>query len=71
MPNMQHSIRRLEAAGLWLYGYGWQSKLARELQVDARTIRRYYAGDAAIPHIFMLAVECLQHRKRTLEKQGG
>ena len=54
-----------------MYGYGWQSKLARELQVDARTIRRYYAGDAAIPHIFMLAVECLQHRKRTLEKQGG
>ena len=32
-----------------LYGAGWQSKLARDLVRDIRTIRRWKAGDGPVP----------------------
>lgn len=32
-----------------LLGPSWQSVLARELRLNGRTVRRYVAGDAAIP----------------------
>lgn len=39
----------LEARASALYGAQWQSALARVVRVDARTVRRWYAGDRAIP----------------------
>jgi DNA-binding transcriptional regulator YiaG len=32
-----------------LYGEDWQSPLARRVRVDARTVRRWKAGDREIP----------------------
>lgn len=32
-----------------LYGPDWQSPLARRIAVDARTVRRWKAGDRDIP----------------------
>lgn len=33
-----------------LYGPRWQSEIARALDVDDRTIRRWVAGDSPIPN---------------------
>jgi len=46
----------LRAAGEALYGaYGWQSELARQLEVPLRSMQRYAAGgttpDALLPQI--------------------
>ncbi len=32
-----------------MYGADWQSLLARRVRVDARTVRRWKAGDREIP----------------------
>jgi hypothetical protein len=32
-----------------LYGAGWQSKLARDLVRDIRTIRRWKTGESPVP----------------------
>lgn len=39
----------LEARAVPLYGSAWQSVLARRIRVDARTVRRWKAGDREIP----------------------
>ena len=39
----------LEQRATALYGEQWQSPLARRVRVDARTMRRWKAGDRAIP----------------------
>lgn len=39
----------LEARAVPLYGSAWQSALARRIRVDARTVRRWKAGDREIP----------------------
>lgn len=39
----------LRRAGEALYGPQWQSELARALDVNGRTVRRWAAGDTAIP----------------------
>lgn len=42
------TIEQLEQAGRLLYGDQWQSALARALNVDSRTVRRWASGDSAI-----------------------
>jgi len=39
----------LREAGEALYGALWQSALARDLGINERTMRRWVAGDNAIP----------------------
>lgn len=39
----------LTKAGEALYGPRWQSELARDLDVDDRTMRRWVAGDSPVP----------------------
>jgi hypothetical protein len=34
-----------------LYGAGWQSKLARDLVRDIRTIRRWKTGESPVPKV--------------------
>ena len=41
--------RGLETVGLALYGYRWQSSLARDLGVLPRTVRKWAAGDKPVP----------------------
>ena len=46
---------------------GWsQVEAARQLEVDARTVRRWVAGDRAIPGPAMVALRCIA-RLRVLE----
>jgi len=46
MTNDQMLLRM---AGEALYGPRWQSELARDLGVSDRTMRRWVAGDTALP----------------------
>lgn len=39
----------LEARAAAMYGQDWQSPLARRIRVDARTVRRWKAGEREIP----------------------
>lgn len=39
----------LERRAAVLYGAEWQTRLARRIRVDARTVRRWKAGDREIP----------------------
>lgn len=39
----------LETAGRALFGSAWQCQMAKALDVNERTVRRWYAGDSAIP----------------------
>lgn len=39
----------LEARASAIYGREWQTALARRLSVDARTVRRWKAGERGIP----------------------
>ena len=39
----------LSQAGEALYGPRWQSELARDLDIDDRTMRRWVAGDSPVP----------------------
>ncbi len=43
-----------------LYGTArWQTALSRELRVNDRTVRRWAAGDTAIPHPVALCVRLM------------
>ena len=42
------TIEQLQQAGRLLYGDQWQSNLARALDVDDRTVRRWASGESAI-----------------------
>lgn len=50
---------QLATAGRKLYGDEWQSNLARALEYNPRTIRRYAAGEIPIPRVVELAVLAL------------
>jgi DNA-binding transcriptional regulator YiaG len=41
--------KQLTETGRVLYGEQWQTALARRIGVDARTVRKWAAGDRAIP----------------------
>jgi hypothetical protein len=47
-----------------LYGAGWQSKLARDLVRDIRTIRRWKSGESPVPKV---VVEWLEKKR---EQEG-
>lgn len=49
----------LSDTGKALYGPLWQSQLARDLHVSDRTVRRWLAGDAAMPAGVMLELSRL------------
>jgi transposase-like protein len=40
---------QLEQIGQALHGQQWQSALARDLDVADRTVRRWLAGESAVP----------------------
>lgn len=50
----------LEARAKSLYGDDWQSPLARRTRVDARTMRRWKAGDREIPDWLDAFLELLE-----------
>ena len=50
----------LEARCAALYGADWQAALARRIHVDARTVRRWKAGDRAIPDWLDVMIDLLE-----------
>jgi hypothetical protein len=50
----------LEKRASALYGKNWQSALARRVGVDARTGRRWKAGDREIPAWLVWAIGVLE-----------
>jgi len=58
------SPKQLREAGVRLYGeYGWQTRLAEELEVDGSTVRRWVSGAVPVPRPVVKAIECFLQRK--------
>lgn len=53
----------LRKAGEKLYGARWQSALARELETDPRTVRRWLAGNREMPGPARIAIRLLLERR--------
>lgn len=49
----------LARLGKKLYGVRWQTALARTLQVNPRTVRRWAAGEWPVPEPVAIAVRAL------------
>ena len=43
-----------------VFGWGWQSKLARTFKVNVRTVRRWAAGDSKVPDKIIDALIIMQ-----------
>jgi hypothetical protein len=43
------TVEEFRAVGIALFGYGWQSKLARELGIADRTVRKWVSGETPLP----------------------
>ena len=50
----------LERRAAALYGPDWQTALARRIRVDARTVRRWKAGDRAVPEWLDVMLDLLK-----------
>lgn len=62
----------LREAGERLYGtWGWQTKLAHELQVDGSTVRRWLSGKVVIPGMAAVAINLLVRLKNLEQKHSG
>lgn len=57
------SKEELEQRASALYGADWQSPLARRIRVDARTVRRWKAGDREIPEWLGWAIGVLERHE--------
>ena len=42
-----------------ILGYGWQTKLARALNTDGRTVRRWALGEVPVPESVVACLELL------------
>ena len=50
----------LERRCVALYGSDWQTALARRVRVDARTVRRWKAGDRSVPEWLDVMLDLLE-----------
>jgi DNA-binding transcriptional regulator YdaS (Cro superfamily) len=49
----------LKTAGRTLYGYGWQSKMARDINVNPTTVRRWVSGRIPVPGPVEAFIQCM------------
>lgn len=42
-----------------VFGAGWQSKLARHIDANPRTVRRWVSGDIPVPKVVIMYLELL------------
>lgn len=53
------TIKQLEELAEKVFGAGWQSKLARHIDANPRTIRRWASGDIMVPSVVIKYLELL------------
>ena len=58
------TIAELKRIGKRLYGYGWQTRMAKELGVNGSTVRRWIAGRTPIPGPAIAALRCLAGKEK-------
>ena len=58
------TIRELKEVGPLLYGYGWQTRMAEALGVDASSVRRWVSGAIPIPGPVAAALRCFAREKK-------
>lgn len=64
-PGTVLSPEGLKAVGEALFGaWGWQTRLAEQLEVDGSTVRRWVSGAVAVPGPVKVALRLM------LERQG-
>jgi len=54
----------LERRSSQMYGDDWQSPLARRIRVDARTVRRWKAGEREIPAWLDVILSLLERHQK-------
>ena len=68
---MPLSSSELKDAGERLYGgYGWQSKLARDLGIDSSTVRRWVSGAVPVSTMAEAAIRCWLREKDRLDREA-
>lgn len=58
------TVPEFRALGALLWGSHWQTPMAQALGVNARTVRRWAAGDRAIPGPAIAALKALEAARR-------
>jgi hypothetical protein len=46
-----------------VFGAGWQSKLARHIDTNPRTVRRWVSGEIPVPEVVILYLQKLKEEK--------
>lgn len=49
-----------------VFGAGWQSKLARHIKTNPRTVRRWVSGEIEVPYVVILYLQLLVATNYTL-----
>lgn len=59
--------RKLHKLAEDVFGAGWQSKLARHIDANPRTVRRWVSGEIPVPKVVIMYLE-LYRSNNTEEK---
>lgn len=54
-----------------VFGAGWQSKLARHIETNPRTVRRWASGDIPTPKVVIMYLRLLIKTNHTQENHDG
>lgn len=54
-----------------LFGTGWQSKLARHIETNPRTVRRWASGEIPVPPVVIMYLELAITAKLLLSDSKG
>lgn len=53
-----------------IFGWGWQSKLARTFKINPRTVRRWATGGVKIPENIMISLRIMAKEASISGKEG-
>lgn len=64
------SKKLLHKLGEQVFGAGWQSKLARHIDTNPRTVRRWASGDIPVPKVVLLYLQILKSNESKADQPG-